>query len=57
MSCRAVTRKRVLTLAFVKLFLTLCDRQTDARGFIRSAAHVIYIHSAGHREAMNDHVP
>ena len=31
MSCRAVTRKRVLIWAFVKLFLTLCDRQTDAR--------------------------
>ena len=31
MSSRTATRKRVLIWAFVKLFLTLYDRQNDAR--------------------------
>jgi hypothetical protein len=58
MSSRTVTRKRVLIWAFVKLFLTLYDSANRrARGFLGSAARIIYIYSAGHREAMNDHVP
>jgi hypothetical protein len=36
---------------------TLRSANRRARGFIRSAAHIIDVYGAGDREAMNDHVP
>jgi hypothetical protein len=52
----AVTRKRVLIWAFVKLLLTVCDWQNDARAAISFDQPLTLSMAQVAHEAMNDPV-
>jgi hypothetical protein len=50
------SRKRVLIWAFVKLLLTVCDRQIDARAAVSLDQPLTLSVAQVAREAVNDHL-
>jgi hypothetical protein len=50
------SRKRVLIWAFVKLLLTVCDRQIDAHASISLDQPLAFSAAQISREAVNDHL-